>query len=133
MGAATANRSQLVLFTAVVILSLGLIMVLLDTYPARAAVHVTSMQQPAPRCLHGTQMLGACFCDPGWIGRDCSRPDVSPPGACSSTSDMCFVHRSLGVCKVSEQRWKQAQAAELTIWKEATSDNNDRVQDHMAG
>ena len=103
-----------------------------------STVHVSSMQSYTQEsCLykgncntHGENLLGRCFCIPGWTGSTCELRDHNTP-RCSNTDDRCFYTEDGGVWLVSTSRWRLALEAESSTWDAAVG-TGDRVAEHMA-
>ena len=105
-----------------------------------SAVYVTKDQSyKGQLCLyqgncneHGENLLGKCFCLPGWGGEQCDQSVSKDP--CTNKDDLCFYTEEAGVYAISLDRWHLAQEAELATWN-ANSDNNpdvgDRIEEHM--
>ena len=80
-------------------------------------------------CVNGSKLLGRCFCHPGFTDDKCDRQ--IPSRDCSVSSDACFV-TPMGVCIISQARWKRALAAEANVWS-GSGGNTDRGPDHLGG
>ena len=82
--------------------------------------------------MHGENLLGKCFCLPGWGGKECD--EVVSKDPCTNKDDLCFYTEEAGVYAISLDRWHLAQEAELATWN-ANSNNNpdvgDRIDEHM--
>jgi SAM-dependent methyltransferase len=62
---------------------------------------------------HGENVLGVCFCAPGFDGKACAQRDQTRAWpACTHRDDRCFYSPVAGVMAVSAPRWRQAQRAE---------------------
>mmetsp|Transcript_30772 Transcript_30772/g.58408 ORF Transcript_30772/g.58408 Transcript_30772/m.58408 type:complete len:442 (-) Transcript_30772:3363-4688(-) len=71
-------------------------------------------------------LFDECFCNPGWKGENCSIPYSGVSTTCKAYDDRCFFHPNYGVARVSQERWKGAQAHEDKTWAEQrSSDRND--------
>jgi SAM-dependent methyltransferase len=82
--------------------------------------------------LNGENLLGRCFCFPGYHGEHCEHK--SPSTLCTNRDDRCFYTQDGGVWAVSVDRWLFAQHAEHSAWK-ASADTSpsvgDRIDEHM--
>lgn len=65
---------------------------------------------------HGENVMGTCFCAPGYTGKHCKRPPKVPI-QCTHKDDRCFYSAKTGVMAVSPSRWKYAQSAEAGLWR----------------
>jgi SAM-dependent methyltransferase len=82
--------------------------------------------------MHGENLLGRCFCVPGWTGATCQKITFHPM-QCSNHDDRCFYTEDGGVWLVSTSRWKMALEAESSTWNAAAaSSTGDRVSEHMS-
>ena len=84
---------------------------------------------------HGENLLGVCFCVPGWTGAMCAVATTAP--LCTNKDDTCFRTEHAGVFIISLDRWHASQEAELGVWSSGSFRNNDpetgdRVAEHMA-
>lgn len=106
-----------------------------------SSIYATKVQsyEDAP-CLYqgncsgrGENLLGRCFCFPGFVGVRCEREDSTRPIHCTNTDDRCFYSEESGVWIVSLDRWHFAQAAEHAAWRESQmpAESGDRVEEHM--
>ena len=83
---------------------------------------------------HGENLLGRCFCIPGWTGTACGEP--ASKATCTNKDDLCFWTPAGGVFMVSIDRWRAAQEAELGVWssggmKSLDPKSGDRIAEHM--
>jgi hypothetical protein len=85
-----------------------------------------------PGANQGTLFLNRWFCNPGFTGLTCTEPTLKAPPPCSPKSDMCFFHEESGICAISFDRWKRAQACEQGTWHGSES-TDDRKGDHLEG
>ena len=84
---------------------------------------------------HGENLLGVCFCVPGWTGATCAVATTAP--LCTNKDDTCFRTEHAGVFIISLDRWHASQEAELGLWSSGGMRNKDpetgdRVAEHMA-
>lgn len=81
--------------------------------------------------MRGENLLGRCFCIPGWAGEFCQKR-YGTPVKCSNRDDRCFYTDDGGVWLVSSSRWKLALETESSTWNGVDSTTNgDRVSEHM--
>jgi SAM-dependent methyltransferase len=86
--------------------------------------------------LHGENVLGRCFCLPGWTGVECETQDLAVL-PCSNRDDKCFYTEEGGVFAISLSRWHMAQEAELAMWngkagkKAGAAGTGDRIDEHL--
>ena len=86
---------------------------------------------------HGENLLGKCFCIPGWTGTTCNeRVEDELVVPCTNKDDECFLTKNGGVFIVSIDRWHAAQEAELGVWssggmKSLDPKSGDRIAEHM--
>jgi len=82
--------------------------------------------------MHGENLLGRCFCLPGFAGKECDTVEEKDP--CTNKDDLCFYTEEAGVYAISLDRWHLAQEAELATWnneKNANAEVGDRIDEHM--
>ncbi|GMH58355.1 hypothetical protein TrRE_jg5422 [Triparma retinervis] len=102
-------------------------------------VFMTQDQSHAGRCisyngncnLNGENLLGRCFCMPGWVGEHCETDSTKVP--CTHKDDKCFYSPEAGVFAISYARWEMSQEAEKRTWNafsEGTS-TFDRTDEHL--
>ena len=105
-----------------------------------SAVHVSKNQKYAGatslyqgNCnMHGENLIGRCFCLPGWTGKMCEH-QLQQPVTCTNRDDRCFFTEEAGVFAVSYDRWHLSQETEKSTWNMHVKVSNDRVGDHMQG
>jgi SAM-dependent methyltransferase len=80
----------------------------------------------------GENLLGMCFCLPGWEGSQCQDLSALERPECTNRDDRCF-YTTHGVWSISNNRWAAAQEAEGALWSSHTgnTDGGDRVEEHM--
>ena len=62
--------------------------------------------------LRGENLLGECFCMPGWKGEECELQDASVDlSECTHTDDRCFWTEKAGIFAISWERWEVAQVS----------------------
>ncbi|GMI02210.1 hypothetical protein TrST_g14275 [Triparma strigata] len=85
--------------------------------------------------LHGENILGRCFCLPGFTGPECEEATDKP--LCTNNDDKCFYTEEAGVFAISLSRWHMAQEAELAMWngnagkKAGKAGTGDRIDEHL--
>jgi SAM-dependent methyltransferase len=111
---------------------------------ASSEVHVTNDQHHRnDKCfyqgncnLNGENLLGRCFCLPGFTGVECGETDTTKP-ECTNNDDKCFYTEEAGVFAISLSRWHMAQEAELAMWngnagkKAGKAGTGDRIDEHL--
>ncbi|GMI11009.1 hypothetical protein TrLO_g13128 [Triparma laevis f. longispina] len=85
--------------------------------------------------LHGENLLGRCFCFPGWTGEQCEVDERQSTPVCTNRGDTCFYTDEAGVFAISLERWHVAQEAELVTWDnwDPVASGGDRINDHLLG
>jgi hypothetical protein len=63
--------------------------------------------------MHGENLIGRCFCVPGYTGKTCETVTTKP--TCTNKDDRCFYSEEAGVFLISFSRWKKVGAC-MGVW-----------------
>ena len=80
--------------------------------------------------LRGENLLGKCFCMPGYSGKECEIQ--GSPVDCTNRDDKCFYSQDAGVFAISISRWQIAQEAEKRTWNKVGDTLGDGMGDRTA-
>ena len=96
-----------------------------QSYPGQCAFYQGNCN------LHGENLLGRCFCMPGWTGEHCENEGTKVP--CTHKDDKCFYSPEAGIFAISYARWEMSQEAEKRTWIRMSRGNPlfDRVDEHL--
>jgi SAM-dependent methyltransferase len=81
--------------------------------------------------MNGENLLGRCFCMPGWAGEHCETETTKV--TCTHKDDKCFFSPDAGVFAISYARWEMSQEAEKRTWNKISNGQAtfDRTDEHM--